>query len=379
MPHADPGLSQAGGKKAYIGIMSGTSLDAVDAVLLDLDETGRAQVAGAAAVDLPAALRRVLLDLNTPGHDEIGRAALASLELAQLYARSVSEALRMAGRRAGDITAIGVHGQTVRHRPDLGYTVQLNAPARVAELTGIDVIADFRSRDIAAQGQGAPLVPAFHAAQFSSPACRVVLNLGGIANITILGADGTIRGFDTGPANMLMDAWIQRHRSVPYDAGGAWAASGSPQPQLLAQMLADPWFALQPPKSTGRDDFNLEWLDQRLATAQATDRISPADIQATLLQLTAQSVAEAIRSHANDAKDVLVCGGGSANTALLAALRAALPCPVELTDRHGIPAQWVEAAAFAWLAWCHDARRPAGLPAVTGAGRPTVLGCKYFA
>ena len=379
MPHADPGPPPADGKKAYIGIMSGTSLDAVDAVLLDLDHAGRAQVAGAAAVELPAALRSVLLDLNAPGQDEIGRAALASLELAQLYAHSVSDVLRITGRRASDITAIGVHGQTVRHRPDLGYTVQLNAPARVAELTSIDVIADFRSRDIAAQGQGAPLVPAFHAAQFSSESSRVVLNLGGIANITILGADGTIRGFDTGPANMLMDAWIQRHRGVPYDEDGAWADSGSPQPRLLAHMLADPWFALQPPKSTGRDDFNLKWLDQRLATAQGMGSISAADVQATLLQLTAQSVAAAVHSHASDAKDVLVCGGGSANTALLAALQAALPCPVELTDQHGIPAQWVEAAAFAWLAWCHDAHRPAGLPAVTGASRPTVLGCKYFA
>jgi len=366
--------------KAYIGIMSGTSLDAVDAVLLGFDESGRARARAGASRAMPPALRRELLALNVSGPDELGRAALAAAELATLYAGAVAGVLDSAGLAAADITAIGAHGQTVRHRPGLGYTIQLNAPARLAELTGIDVVADFRSRDIAAGGQGAPLVPAFHAAQFSTERTRVVLNLGGIANITVLRADGGILGFDTGPANMLMDAWIQRHLGRAYDKDGAWAASGRPLPGLLANMLADPWFALPPPKSTGRDDFNPAWLERRLAEAAGmSTEADAADVQATLLQLTAQSVATAIRRHAGDAEDVLVCGGGACNGALLGALRAALPCRLSSTDEHGLPAQWVEAAAFAWLAWCHDMRRPAGLPEVTGARKPTILGCKYLA
>lgn len=367
-------------RKAYIGVMSGTSLDAVDAVLLHFDSSGQATAAGGASLELSRELRHELLALNTSGTDELDRSARASLALAELYAETVRNLLHTTHTRADDITAVGVHGQTVRHRPDLGYTIQLNAPARVAELIGIDVIADFRSRDIAAGGQGAPLVPAFHAAQFRSEHTRVILNLGGIANITILDPDGGIRGFDTGPANMLMDAWIQQHQGRPYDANGAWAASGMPSAPLLGHLLADPWFALPPPKSTGRDDFSLAWLNQRLAeTLGFAGHPDAADVQATLLQLTATSVAQAIKSHAPDTMDVLVCGGGMRNTALMAALQAALPCRVESTDDHGLPAQWVEAAAFAWLAWCYDMRRPAGLPGVTAASRPTILGCKYLA
>ncbi len=358
--------------------MSGTSLDAIDAVLLHLDASGHGRVADGIAIHLPESLREQLLALNRSGPDELARAAMASIELATLYAEAVSRVLAATGTSASKVAAIGVHGQTVRHRPDLGYTIQLNAPARVAELTGIDVIADFRSRDIAAGGQGAPLVPAFHAAQFAAARTRVVLNLGGIANITILGADGSIRGFDTGPANMLMDAWTRRERGKAYDTDGEWAASGHADSRLLEHLLADAWFALPPPKSTGRDDFSLEWLEQRLATVgNGGAALCPADVQATLLQLTAQSVARAISDHASDAADVLVCGGGARNAALMDALRSALHCPLETTDRHGLPTQWVEAAAFAWLAWCHDTRRAAGLPEVTGARKPTLLGCRY--
>lgn len=366
----------------YVGLMSGTSLDAVDAVLLRLHPTGRAQMLDGASLPLPAALREELLALNTPGHDELGRAALASTELARLYADTVQKVLQSAGVSRAAVTAIGAHGQTVRHRPDLGYTIQLNAPALLAELTGIDVIADFRSRDIAAGGQGAPLVPAFHAAQFASAHTRVILNLGGIANITVLGADHSIHGFDTGPANMLMDAWAQQHLHQPYDADGAWAASGQVQPLLLKNMLAEPWFALAPPKSTGRDDFNLAWLEKKLQESFGADqagRPAAADIQASLLALTAQSVADAIRIYAPEAREVLVCGGGARNKALMSALQAALPCPLDSTDNHGLPAQWVEAAAFAWLAWCHDTRQPAGLPDVTGARKPVILGCRHLA
>lgn len=367
--------------KAYIGIMSGTSLDAVDAVVIDVDSSGQARAKAGASVELPPALRHELLALNASGPDELGQAALAAAELATLYAEAVAEVLDTVGMVAADIAAIGAHGQTVRHRPDLGYTVQLNAPARLAHLTGIDVVADFRSRDIAAGGQGAPLVPAFHAAQFSSGQTRVVLNLGGIANITILNADGNILGFDTGPANMLMDAWVQRHQGQAYDKDGEWAASGQPLPGLLANMLADPWFSLAPPKSTGRDDFNPLWLERQLAEARIKDiDVDAADVQATLLHLTAQSVASAISRYAGDVNDVLVCGGGAHNKALMGALQTALPCsPLSSTDEHGLPAQWVEAAAFGWLAWCYDTRTPAGLPAVTGARKPTILGCKYLA
>lgn len=366
----------------YVGLMSGTSLDAVDAVLLQINASGRARALDCASISLPAALRAELLALNAPGQDELGRAALVSAELARLYADTVRKLLEKTGVSPSNIAAIGAHGQTVRHRPDLGYTIQLNAPALLAELTGIDVIADFRSRDIAAGGQGAPLVPAFHAAQFASEQARVILNLGGIANITVLGTDGSTRGFDTGPANMLMDAWAQRHLRLPYDADGAWAASGQARPSLLKSMLADPWFALPPPKSTGRDDFNLEWLHFKLQESFGADEAawpSAADIQASLLALTTQSIANAVRTHAPEAGQVLVCGGGARNKALMSALQTALPCSLDSTDNHGLPAQWVEAAAFAWLAWCHDTGKPAGLPDVTGARKPVILGCRHLA
>lgn len=366
----------------YAGIMSGTSLDAVDAVLLRVAAGGRVEVIQGVSLALPPSLRTELLALNTAGHNELARAAIAANALARLYADAIKQLLQLTGIAASEVNAIGAHGQTVRHRPDLGYTLQLNAPALLAELSGIDVIADFRSRDIAAGGQGAPLVPAFHAAQFASTHTRVVLNLGGIANVTVLDAKGGIGGFDTGPANMLMDFWTQQHLGLPYDEDGAWAASGRPHASLLDHMLADPWFALAPPKSTGRDDFNPAWLRQKLSQTFGEDEQSrppAADIQASLLQLTAQSVAAAVREHAPGAADVLVCGGGSKNRGLMQALQSALPCPVMPTDEHGLPAQWVEAAAFAWLAWCHEARVPAGLPAVTGARRPSVLGCRHLA
>lgn len=371
-----------GNASLYIGLMSGTSLDAVDAVMLRVRPDGHSEVVEGVSLAIPATLRAQLLSLNTPGHDELHRANLASMKLARQYAQAVRQLLTASSTAASEVVAVGAHGQTVRHRPDLGYTIQLNAPALLAELTGIDVIADFRSRDIAAGGQGAPLVPAYHAAQFGSTEKRVVLNLGGIANITVLHCDKSISGFDTGPANMLMDAWVLQHRHLPYDADGSWAASGQVVQRLLVHMLADPWFALAPPKSTGRDDFNLTWLQQQLSDtfgAEAADWPAPADVQATLLQLTAQSVAAAVSIHAPDTARVLVCGGGARNGALMAALRAHMGCAVELTDSYGLPAQWVEAAAFAWLAWCHENRQPAGLPTVTGAGRPTILGTKHLA
>jgi len=361
----------------YIGLMSGTSVDGVDGVLVRLDDGQAPAVLASASLPMPADLRRELLALNLSGDDELARAALAANGLARLYAQAVAALLQQAGVQAGDVTAIGAHGQTVRHRPDLGYTVQLNAPALLAELTGIDVVADFRSRDVAAGGQGAPLVPPFHAAIFGAPQGRAVLNLGGIANVTLLEPGQAPRGFDTGPANILLDGWCQRHLGQPYDADGRWAATGQVLAALLEQLIAsEPWFALPPPKSTGRDLFNMQWLDDRLAVFDGP-KLAPQDVQATLQRLTARTVANAVDAAAAGTQEVFVCGGGARNPGLMRELAYCLQRPVRATDVLGVPAQEVEALAFAWLAQAFVQRRPAGLPAVTGARGPRILGALY--
>uniref|UniRef100_UPI003341BA08 anhydro-N-acetylmuramic acid kinase n=1 Tax=Castellaniella defragrans TaxID=75697 RepID=UPI003341BA08 len=358
----------------YIGLMSGTSTDGVDGVLAAFDGSA-IRIAAAASLPLSATLRGELLTLNTTGPDELARAAQAANGLADHYAQTVGQLLTQAGLAPAQVRAIGAHGQTVRHCPQAGYTLQINAPARLAERAGIAVVADFRSRDIAAGGQGAPLVPAFHAAWFGNQPGRVILNLGGIANITILGTP--VRGFDTGPANMLMDAWAQRHLGQPYDRDGAWAANGRCHAGLLARLRAEPWFDLAPPKSTGRDLFNSDWLRANLAALPADDAPTTADVQATLLQLSVQTITEAILSHAPETREVLACGGGALNTAFMAALRQALPCRLATTAEHGMPVQSVEALAFAWLAHAHIHGHAACLPAVTGARHATVAGCFY--
>lgn len=357
--------------------MSGTSLDAVDAVLAQFDAKGHPTLLARASVDFPPALQTELLALNQSGHDELGRAALAANTLVALYADSVKKVLAAAGIRAEQITAIGAHGQTVRHRPDLGYTIQLNAPALLAELTGIDVIADFRSRDVAAGGQGAPLVPLFHAGVFSTPHTRVILNLGGIANITILRPQQAPIGFDTGPANVLMDMWCAQHTGNTFDKDGAWGATGHAEQKLLDQWInSEPWFKLPAPKSTGRDLFNAKWLAQRLEQAKqpnANERWAR-NVQATLRMLTVETVTQCIRDYAEDAEELLVCGGGARNAALLADLQEKLRFPVRTTDVAGINTQDVEALAFAWLAWAHHQRVPASDPIVTGARGARILG-----
>lgn len=361
----------------FIGLMSGTSVDGVDGVLAQLRPGQPPRLLASASLPMPAALRAEFLALNLAGEDELARSALAANELARLYARVVTDLQAHASLPARDIAAIGAHGQTVRHRPDLGYTVQLNAPALLAELTGIDVVADFRSRDVAAGGQGAPLVPPFHAAVFGARQGRAVLNLGGIANVTLLVPGQPPRGFDTGPANVLLDGWCQRHLGRAYDTDGRWAASGQVLAPLLEQLIAsEPWFALPPPKSTGRDLFNLRWLDDRLA---AFDGPTPAaqDVQATLLRLTARTVANAIDAAGADVRELYVCGGGAHNPGLMRELAYCLQRPVHPTDALGVPAQQVEALAFAWLAQAFLARRPAGLPSVTGARGPRILGALY--
>jgi anhydro-N-acetylmuramic acid kinase len=328
---------------------------------------------------MPAALRAELLALNLPGDDELRRSCLSGNALAALYAQAVRHLLEHANVDAKDVCAIGAHGQTIRHQPLDGYTIQVNSPALLAELTGIDVIADFRTRDVAAGGQGAPLVPAFHEAVFADDKPRVVLNLGGIANITVLDPRSDVRGFDTGPANVLLDLWMEAHHGLSYDEDGRWAAGGHVNTVLLDDMLAsEPWFALAPPKSTGRDLFNWAWLSRRLES-RAAKRVSAQDIQATLQALTARAVASAIAQAAPAVEEVLVCGGGALNASLMERLQATLPCPVRATSECGMPVQLVEALAFAWLAQSYVHERTAGLPSVTGARQATILGCRYQA
>ncbi|MES2899609.1 MAG: anhydro-N-acetylmuramic acid kinase [Pseudomonadota bacterium] len=357
----------------YIGLMSGTSMDGVDGVLADFAD-GAIRTVEAAFVPFPAALREALMALQASGPNEIEREALAANGLAASYAECVHALLPAA---SGSICAIAVHGQTTRHRPELGYTRQTNNPALLAELSGIAVIADFRSRDVAAGGQGAPLVPAFHQAQFGLPGqTRVVVNIGGIGNISVLHADGRVGGFDTGPGNVLMDGWIGRHKGLDYDADGAWAAGGKVDRSLLATLLAEPYFSLPAPKSTGRDLFHMEWLDARLA---GYDHLAPQDIQATLTALSAHSIAAGIKSQADQVQAVYVCGGGAYNAALMSALSDALggTVQVESTAVLGVAPNRVEALAFAWLGYCFTQRLPGNLAAVTGAKGPRVLGALY--
>nr|WP_304412169.1 anhydro-N-acetylmuramic acid kinase [Bordetella sp. FB-8] len=358
-----------------MGLMSGTSMDGVDGVLMRLSSQGRPQTLAGVALPMPDALRAELLALNTAGHDELERAARAANALARLYAQAVQRLLADTRLSASDVSAVGAHGQTVRHRPEQGYTVQLNAPALLAELAGIDVVADFRSRDVAAGGQGAPLVPPFHAAMFGCDTPRAVLNLGGIANLTLLAPGQAPRGLDTGPANVLLDAWCQRHTGQAYDADGRWAASGRVDAALLQTLIAsEPWLRLPPPKSTGRDLFNPAWLDARLAGWRHKQ---PADVQATLQRFTAQTVADALDAALPQAAEVLVCGGGARNAGLMRDLADVLRRPARATDEEGVSAQWMEALAFAWLAQMHVDGQKAGVPEVTGARGPRVLGALY--
>jgi anhydro-N-acetylmuramic acid kinase len=367
----------------FIGLMSGTSLDGVDGVLCRFEP--RLEVLAHQSLAFDPALREELLALNTPGAAQAGggelhRAALAGNALARCYALGVHALLKATGTQPGQVRAIGAHGQTVRHQPGQfdghGYTLQLNAPALLAELTGIDVVADLRSRDVAAGGQGAPLVPAFHAAAFGrGDASLAVLNIGGISNLSVLDPGHAVRGFDCGPGNGLMDHWCRLHTGQPFDAQGAWAAGGRVLPALLQAALADPFFSLPPPKSTGRDLFNAPWLDALLA---AQPQAAPRDVQATLCELTAASIAADLRRHAPRASELIVCGGGALNTQLMRRLSvAADPVKVVSSTDRGLPPLQVEATAFAWLARAHVQRQPGNLASVTGALGPRILGALY--
>lgn len=368
----------------FIGLMSGTSLDGVDGVLANLAD-GRIAVRAHASTHFPVALRAELMALNSPsGENELHRAALAGNGLARLYARVVHQLLADAGLDASAVRAIGAHGQTVRHQPgeydDVGYSLQINSPAALAEWTGIDVVADFRSRDLAAGGQGAPLVPAFHRALFGQADRAVaVLNIGGVANLSLLPAgniaDQAVLGFDCGPGNALMDHWCQSHLGEPFDRGGQWAAGGRVLPELLERLLAAPWFRKTPPKSTGRDLFNPAWLATRLSTASGA---ASADVQATLAELTATACAADLKRYGPDSTELIVCGGGALNNHLMARLQALLPeLQVVSSAERGLPPQQVEAAAFAWLARATVRREHGNLASVTGAQGGRVLGAIY--
>jgi anhydro-N-acetylmuramic acid kinase len=363
----------------YIGLMSGTSLDGVDGVLVDFAARLPVVVGHATAVFSPD-LKSELLQLNTSGSDELHRSALAGNALVRVYAHMVHQLLERSATPAASVRAIGAHGQTVRHRPQAfdgtGYTVQLNQPALLAELTGIDVVADFRSRDVAAGGQGAPLAPFFHQLWFARAAETVgVLNIGGISNLTLLRADGGVLGFDCGPGNALMDGWCIQHTGRAFDVGGTWAGSGTVVPPLLNQLLADPYFQRQPPKSTGRDLFNSDWLQTGL---RAFGQPHAADVQATLAELTARACSADVVRHAPELRQLAVCGGGALNTYLMQRLQALLPA-VKVTSSAdwGLPPLQVEAAAFAWLARKTVHREKLELTSTTGARGARVLGGIY--
>lgn len=362
----------------YIGLMSGTSLDGVDGVLADCSASS-ARVQRHAYRPFPAALAAELLALNSTGNDELHRAALAANALSRVYAQVVKDLLAGAGLPATAISGIGAHGQTVRHRPGafdgVGYTMQLNSPALLAELSGITVVGDFRSRDVAAGGQGAPLVPAFHQALFGRKGQTVaVLNIGGIANLSVL-RDEAVLGWDCGPGNALMDAWCRQHTGQAFDEGGRWAASGQVHAGLLKVLLQEPYFALPAPKSSGRDLFNPDWLGGKLAGFEA---LSAKDVQATLTELTARVCAADVLRHAAGSQRLIVCGGGALNTQLMRSLQAHLPAlEVTSSEQQGLPPLQVEAAAFAWLARKTLHRETGSLQSVTGARGARVLGAIY--
>ncbi|MCI2263865.1 anhydro-N-acetylmuramic acid kinase [Xanthomonas indica] len=359
----------------FLGLMSGTSADGIDAALVRFGHDGRPHLQLGRTYAWAPQQRAALIALGEGGDitslDALGR---LDAEVAIAFAEAALRLLEDAGVAPAAVRAIGSHGQTVRHRPlaDPAFTWQLGDGNRIAELTGIATVCDFRRRDVAAGGHGAPLMPAFHAAMLGAAhEDRAVLNLGGIGNLTLLPARGAVRGFDTGPANALLDAWCQRHQGQPYDAGGAFAASGAVDADLLQRLLADAWFALPPPKSTGREQFHLRWLEACLETPAP----APAAVQATLLELTVATIADALLAQQPATRQLLVCGGGVHNPVLLARLQARLPgVQVQSTQAQGLDPDYIEAMGFAWLARQTLAGLPGNLPSVSGARGPRILG-----
>jgi anhydro-N-acetylmuramic acid kinase len=363
----------------YIGIMSGTSLDAVDIVAVRF--TPHLELITSKSISFPEQLRQDLISLTQPGDNEIDRLGVTDNELGAFYANVVCDLISENKFDKNNIDAIGCHGQTVRHRPDFkrAFTLQIGDPSIIAFKTGIMTVADFRRKDMAAGGQGAPLVPAFHHAVFSSTAHdRLIINIGGMSNITALSRNGNVTGFDTGPGNILLDAWINTHHEKDFDENGMWASQGQINNALLNALLQEPYFKMPPPKSTGRELFNLHWLEEKINTLST--EISPQDVQATLVELTAISISEAVQKHFNAFNEIYICGGGAYNTFLMQRLEFLLhPRIVASTQSLGMDPRWVEATAFAWLAKQTMERKPGNLPSVTGATSPVILGAVYYA
>ncbi|MGQ0658367.1 MAG: anhydro-N-acetylmuramic acid kinase [Chromatiales bacterium] len=366
----------------FLGLISGTSIDAIDAALVDLDAVPTPRLVAYRETPYPVPLSAALHDARRRGDDlPLAEFARLDTEVGRAFASAALQLLSHSGTAPGRVAAIGSHGQTLLHRPaaDTPFTVQIGDPNVIAAMTGITTVADFRRADLALGGQGAPLAPAFHAHLFTHPSHhRAVVNIGGIANITLLpaGSSGAVTGFDTGPGNALLDEWAELHLGQRYDASGGWAGSGKPNATLLARLCADPYFSQPPPKSTGQEHFNLRWLNERVVDLEP--RPAPVDVQATLVELTAQTIAQAIVAAAEQTREVLVCGGGVYNEQLMRALRAALQNrTVVTTDAGGIAPNAVEAMMVAWLAKQRLEGRTGTLPAVTGARRRAVLGAIY--
>ncbi|GAA6151854.1 anhydro-N-acetylmuramic acid kinase [Pseudoteredinibacter isoporae] len=371
-------------RELYIGLMSGTSADGLDAALIAFDED-HFELLDCIERPLPTHTKQYVTELALSGEHEIQKMAELDIQLAECFASACQELLQRQQLEPKDITAIGSHGQTIRHIPQseaqTGYTLQIGDPSRIAEITGITTIADFRRRDIAAGGQGAPLAPAFHQAAFQSlKQARFVANVGGMANITYVPAKGCgeVIGFDTGPGNALMDGWILQHRQEAYDKNGLWAESGTVNKDLLTNLLSHPFLSLPAPKSTGREAFNLPWLEQQLTNITA----SPKDVQASLLTFTAQSIADQVlalhQASKGEKGELYLCGGGAHNQALVKRLASLLPnFHINSTAKLGVHPDWVEAMTFAWLARQCMHRLPGNLPSVTGARDERILGAIY--
>ena len=365
----------------YIGVMSGTSLDGIDVVIAEFDKSHLPHIEAAETYPFTSELRYQLQQLITNGYCELQQLGQLDIQTGHQYAEHINNLLRQTGLSARDIAAIGCHGQTIFHAPDVDYpfSMQIGNGNVIAEHTGITTVTDFRQRDMVLGGQGAPLVPAFHEALFrQNGQDRVVVNIGGISNITVLPADPeqAVFGFDTGPGNTLMDSWIQSHHAKTYDENGHWAATGQVYTALLDLLLSDEYFSRPIPKSTGRERFHIDWLQNHLNKVNRD--IAAEDVQATLLQLTAISIATNIKQYAPDSRDIFVCGGGAHNDALMQALKTALsPATVTATDQIGMNSDWVEATAFAWLARQTLHHQTGNLPAVTGASHATILGAIY--
>jgi len=374
-------MPETSGMHHYIGLMSGTSVDGIDAVLVAIDNSNIPKIISTHRHPVTDLLRDDIQALMRLGENEIDREGALDMQLGAEFADAALSVLEMAKLKPPEVRAIGCHGQTIRHRPHwkLPYTRQIGNPSVIAERTGITTVADFRARDMAAGGEGAPLVPAFHNAVFRAPGTnRTIVNIGGIANISYLPGDTSapVVGFDTGPGNTLLDQWVIRHEGQHYDQDGKWAANGQILHDLLQRLLDDEYFTRQPPKSTGREHFHADWLKHHL-----TDNERPVDVQATLSELTARSIAESIHNLLPGPTDeVYVCGGGAHNVDLIRRLQARLgDTPVATTNALGVDPDWIEATAFAWLAHQTLSGHPGNLPSVTGATRPVVLGGIYLA